>query len=471
MISGPPNQTPTHINFSGNGTITDPSLLDVIGNARTRPAGASEFDFSNFHGPTVAGSACFELQSVWPDGSYTVSSLHCTNIDLAHQTPGAIFTGFQPQSNILNMWLVSNSQGNGVPLGKLHPPTPPPNVYFDGPSNIALGGDGTTPPLANENTTGEYLSPQGVLLNTYLATQPVCSAVFRGLIWLVDGAGSNPDVYQGCVSTGGTNYQWVALAFGSTGTTGLLPLFSSPTTLSNSHINEVANSGYETITQPVIINDPSGNGGFSIATEGTAPTLNNCSTTGTAGIDCLWSDSTKHQWLMNNNAQGIVPVVGASGTITSGHCAQFNNANGTVVDAGAACGTGGGGITPGAPTLIADAGAGTAPVLSFVAGASDFSGYINLTLGTCSGGTCGTTANQGVVDIRNSKFLTGGYSPQLRCFIQPANVAAQSLATSVQFWTPLNQQTGLKFTIVTGTGTTGLPQSTALVYYYHCDYQ
>lgn len=94
-----------------------------------------------------------------------------------------------------------------------------------------------------------------------------------------------------------------------------------------------------TLTGPLTVS-ASGNG---IAmTEAAAPS-------GASGQDVIWADSTAHQLAMNNNNGGTLYVVGATGTAIANHCAKFGSTGTTVVDAGAACGSGGGGL----PTAMA----------------------------------------------------------------------------------------------------------------------
>jgi len=71
--------------------------------------------------------------------------------------------------------------------------------------------------------------------------------------------------------------------------------------------------------------------------EGTRPS-------GAASHDKIFGDATTHQPLKNPNNTGNQVLVGASTTAaTSGHCAQFAANGHDITDAGAACGTGGGG--------------------------------------------------------------------------------------------------------------------------------
>lgn len=209
MVSGPPNQTPTHVNFAGNPTVSLPSLIDVYGNVQARQIPALAISTSQLHGPTGSGSACFEEQVVFPDGSNVVTPLACTSVNLATQTPGEIFAALSPQGTPV-LYLVTNTEGNGVATGRYPAPASGGGgsfFFWDGPTTIAAGGDGTTPPPASDNNTGEYWAPYGVLLNTAIA-QPTCNAEYRGLGWIVRGSGATPDSYQIC-SYNGSGFSWV----------------------------------------------------------------------------------------------------------------------------------------------------------------------------------------------------------------------------------------------------------------------
>jgi hypothetical protein len=214
-----------YVNWSGNPTPTAPSFIDFYGNAQARQSPAqSPVNFLNLHGATTGGQACFELESVFPDGSHVVGPLSCTNVNLAAQTPGSIFASLLPQSTT-NLWLVSNAQGNGVPIGKYPAPfvlagIPP---FWDGPTVIAAGGNGVTAPPAGDNNTGEFWAANGVLLST-AGTQPTCAAEYQGLQWVVRNS-TTGDVPQVCAQQAGGAFAWQTLGGG--GSPGLV--YSSPT--------------------------------------------------------------------------------------------------------------------------------------------------------------------------------------------------------------------------------------------------
>ncbi len=70
--------------------------------------------------------------------------------------------------------------------------------------------------------------------------------------------------------------------------------------------------------------------------------------TQSAGNVVIWADSVTLKPMYNPNATSSFTIVGTSNPVTVGHCAQFSDKAGAVVDAGASCGTGGG-SSPGAP--------------------------------------------------------------------------------------------------------------------------
>lgn len=457
-----PQLTPLHVNYSGNPTVTNPSLIDVYGNIQTRQIPNPVLDVSQLHGSVISGQYCFVLQVTFSDTYSIVSSLSCTSVDLVHQTSGSVFITVLPQAPAASqyvLYLVSNSTGSGITLGAYPNPTVggPTGLIYDGPTTIAAGGNGATPPTTAVNYTGFTLAPWGVLFNTYNNTQPPCDVTTRGRLWLVGGTGGNPDIYQGCFQVG-ASFIWSNLSLSSTSTAGFIPVTLGAGSFGNSHINETSNPGFETITQGLLVNDTSGNGLYGVGTEGTQPT--GCTT----GLDCLWADSTAHGWLINDNGNGNAFVVSepSANTYTVGHCGQIG-ANGTLVDAGIPCA---GGTPPGTPTVVADTGgAGTSPSASLVTSppSSDFSGYVNITTGTCTGGICGT--GQGVFTLTYSRT----YTPALKCFVEAANNNALGLANNTQLSVPPGQLTTAHFVAISGA--VGLPQSTAFVYYYHCDFQ
>lgn len=463
-ICNTPNLTPLQVGFANETAPTTPSVISFFGNIQPYQIPNPTLDVSQLHGPSAgSGQYCFVEKANFSDSYYVTSQLACTSVDLAHQTAGQIFVSLVPQAITYDMYLVSNTTGSGIPLGKLGPPNTggPFGYYWDGPTTVAAGGDGTISPQVLLNYTGMYLAPFGVLINTYGKIQPPCDLVTRGKLWLVDGGGVNPDIYQGCFQTGSSSYAWTSISISSIATTGFVPLTLGPASFGNSHINESSNPGNATFTEGIIVNDTSGAGGNAIGTEGSQPL--GC----VSGVDCLWADSTQHQWLMTNNgaANAAVVSIPVATPITAGHCVMGGTTNDTIVDAGAACGSGGG-TTPGTPTVIADSGAGTGATTT-LSNASDFSGFVNLTTGTCTGGVCpNAPAPVGVFTLTYSRT----YTPALKCFIEPANNLAVNLANSVQIYAILSQQTTAHFVAVANT-TTGLPQSSAFIYYYHCDFQ
>ena len=459
-ICNTPQLTPLHVAYAGNPTPSQPSMVDFFGNIQARQLQNAGIDVSQLHGPVApTGQYCFMQKNTFSDGYYTTSPLACTTVDLTHQTAGEVFVFGANYVSSYDLYLVSNSTGSSIPLGKYPPPAGSNPLFWDGPTTIAAGGDGSTPPPASINYTGMYIAPWGVLLNTYNNTQPPCDITTRGRMWLISGGGTNPDVYQGCIQTGVSTYAWSNLALGSVGTTGFVTLNTGPGSLGNSHISEASNVGYDTFTQGIIVNDSSGNGGNSIATEGTKPV--GPPALCVSGTDCMWADSTAHNWMMDNGGTGSVNVVGISTAGTPGNCPKLDTNGKNIVDSGAPCGSG---TPPGTPTYVMDAGAGTGPTgTSLSSGSTDYSGFINFTTGTCTGGVCPSAV--GVVSLLFSRT----YSPQLKCSAQPSNANAVGLANNVQPYIPFANLSGVHF--VLQSNTTGLPQSTALAYYYHCDPQ
>jgi hypothetical protein len=199
----------SHLNWAGNGTPTNPSVIDFFGNAQARQVPLVGFNSSNvqLHGPNApSGQYCFEEEAVYADGSHTVSPITCTQVDLTHQTGGEVFASTSPQAVLLNLLLVTNTTGSGITTGKFPQPI---GGLWDGPTTIAAGGDGTTPPTASENTTGMLFDSWGVVNNTTANTQPACNAFTRGRQWMADGGGTGPDTFQICVKTTGGAYAWV----------------------------------------------------------------------------------------------------------------------------------------------------------------------------------------------------------------------------------------------------------------------
>lgn len=459
-ICNTPVVTPLQVNFAGNPAPTLPSIASVYGNIQPfQIPNPTTLDASQLHGPAApSGQYCFREKLNFTDGFYIMSNETCTPVDLAHQTPGEIFGITTPQNTSVELYMSSNTTTSGIPTGRIGACTLS-FCFWDGPTTIAAGGDGSVSPAANANYTGMVLNPWGALINTYNNTQPPCDQSSRGRLWLVSGGGSNPDVYQGCIQTGGSTYAWANVGIAISGTTGIVPIITGPGSTGNSHLDEITNAGADTFSQPVIIQDGSGNGAYDVGAEGTMPT--GCAA---LGSDCLWADATNHNWTMYNNNQGPFNVMGIGTPGASGNCPKFSSTDGTVlVDSGAPCG--GGSAAPGTPTLLMDSGAGTAPTaVSLSAGSTDYSGYVNFTSGTCTGGVC-PAPSVGIFTLTYSRT----YTPQLKCFVQPSNLAAMALANTVRPFIPFGQLTTAHFVAVSNA--TGIAQSTAYAFYYHCDPQ
>lgn len=185
MLAGPPNQTPTHVNYLGNATPSNPSLLDVFGNMQARQVSGFTLDISQLHGSGTTGQACFEQQALYPDGSSVVSPLACTSIDLATMTPGEIFASTIDPTATAVLWLATNTEPSAVQTGKY----PSPTSGFWNYTVIAAGGDGTTAPAASENTTGWVIS--GFYFGPATAPTGSCTSGLNGVwVWSQDGKGT-----------------------------------------------------------------------------------------------------------------------------------------------------------------------------------------------------------------------------------------------------------------------------------------
>jgi hypothetical protein len=201
-----------------------------------------------------------------------------------------------------------------------------------------------------------------------------------------------------------------------------------------------------TFSVPVTVNDGSGTGGGLNSTEGTP-------IAGHAGLDGLWADSTAHRWLMNSNNGGAQVVPGVATAGTPGHCwTVASDGYGLVA---AVCGDGGTAFTP---THSADNGAGTGGSLavSFVTGANDDNGYINLTTGASP------AASSGVITVT----FGGTYANARKCSASAASALAMALGGNGFF---VGSGTSTATAFVIDIGTTALPaNTTGYVIEYHC---
>lgn len=152
MLCNPPNLTPTHINYFGNPTPSNPSFLSVYGNVQALQVPVLTNSANQLHGPAVgSGHYCFIEEIVYPDASHNDTPQFCTTTDLTNQTAGEIFVAAAPQSIANNLYLSENTTGSSLSLGKIAASS---GGFWDGPTKIAAGGDGSPVPVAGENTTG-----------------------------------------------------------------------------------------------------------------------------------------------------------------------------------------------------------------------------------------------------------------------------------------------------------------------------
>lgn len=109
-----------------------------------------------------------------------------------------------------------------------------------------------------------------------------------------------------------------------------------------------------------------------------------------------------------------------------------------------------------APTYVIDAGAGTSPTVSLVAGSTDRTGWINITTGTSPG------AGEGIVTVKFN--VAWGAAPV--CTIFGTNAAAAALSGSSQPYVPQNTTTTAQFVIQANSS--ALAASTAYQFGYSC---
>lgn len=122
-------------------------------------------------------------------------------------------------------------------------------------------------------------------------------------------------------------------------TPGYYPVATSSTAIGNGHLDDgVTTAGTITSTEPLAVNDSSGNGGGFSGAEGTA-------LTGSSGVDAIWADATDHRFKMNNNSGGATDVVGFS-DLASSSLFGLVKCDGTTITctSGVISATGGSGI-------------------------------------------------------------------------------------------------------------------------------
>ena len=282
-------------------------------------------------------------------------------------------------------------------------------------------------PTFNQNTTGNAQTA-----NSLAVTPNTCSG---GQVPIgVDASGNA----LGCFNPSGS----------VSGTTGYYGKFASGTALGIGTIDYgITTAGTNTSSVPFQINDGSGQGGAFTSTAGTSPV-------GVSGKSRIYMSSTTNQFMVNMNNFGETYLVTESSPATPGNCVMFDTDGIRIKDAGAVCGTGGGGTFT--PTFVVDAGAGTGASVSFVSGANDNRGWINVTTGTSP------AATSGIVTIKYG----GTYSTIRKCSTSGSNVAAAILGGSSSFFIPQTTSTTAQFVIQSGS--TALAASTAYQFFYEC---
>lgn len=231
---------------------------------------------------------------------------------------------------------------------------------------------------------------------------------------------------------------------GGSGTVGTIPIFvTNPTTLGNSPLSVA--SGILTSTDPLQVNDGTGNGGTFNGTEGTLPAP-------LAGSDLLVSVSANHRFeaSLNGNPYQVIPLTSTT-PATAGDCWVVGSSGFDLQDAGSVDCSGAASHTP---TLIADAGAGTGPTVTLQAGSSDLSGWVNVTTGTTP------AASSGVVTIQYG----GTYASARKCEVQPSNAAAANFGGTIY----VPQTTTTAPQVVINVGATPLAGSTGYQWFYRC---
>lgn len=232
------------------------------------------------------------------------------------------------------------------------------------------------------------------------------------------------------------------------GTSGLYGLFSGTTTLGTGFLDyNITNPGMNTSTKPFVIQDGTGSSGFFSSTEGTA-------LAGAAGKEILYG-LTDHYFHVNMNNRGPQFMGAITTAGTPGDCIILDTDGIGYKDSGVA-GCAGGGGTSFTPTFIADSGAGTTPTISFVSGANDNRGWINVTTGTAP------AASAGVVTIRYG----GTYTTVRKCEAFGSNPAAAALSGNQTIFVPQSSSATNLFVIQIGS--TALAAGMAYQFFYSC---
>jgi hypothetical protein len=110
----------------------------------------------------------------------------------------------------------------------------------------------------------------------------------------------------------------------------------------------------------------------------------------------------------------------------------------------------------GTPTFVPDAGAGTSASISFVSGATDGAGWINVTTGSSP------ATSSGIVTI----VFGGTFATAPKCFAEGSNTVTASLSGAGAIFVPQSTSTTAHF-VING-GSTALAASTAYQWLYRC---
>ncbi|HEY1645299.1 MAG TPA: hypothetical protein VGF75_02840, partial [Candidatus Saccharimonadales bacterium] len=281
-------------------------------------------------------------------------------------------------------------------------------------TSVPWSGITGTTPTWNQNTTGNAQTA-----NTFATTPSVCGGgqVPVGIL-------SNGNA-TGCFSPSGS----------LSGTTGKYGVFTGSSTMGSGTIDYgITTAGTNTSSVPFQINDGSGNGGTFTSYAGTTPS-------GASGLSKLFMSSSTNQFMVNQNGFGVAYLQSIVTPATPGNCAMFDSDGIRTTDAGAPCGTGGGGSFT--PTFTIDTGAGTGGSLSvaFVSGANDNRGWIDVTTGNSP------AASSGIITIKYG----GTYSATRKCGVSGANLAAAALNGAASTWVPSTTATNALFVVQVGT--------------------
>lgn len=445
--------------FSTTNT-TSTNAADINLTAHGAAAGSGNIILS------ATGSGSDGKVGITATGPFTVSSLHATldssgNLTVNSCTGCSSGTSVTSINTVAGAFTFSFSAGAGSCSGT--------TCTFTG---SGAGGGSVTNFVASSGSWPSWLVPSvatssttptlsvaastipvsaggtGVATLTGIAkgagTSAFTTAASTDVIGLWSGSCSTTTFLRGdgtCVTPGGGG------TVTGTGTANTLAMWTSTSAIGLSPLT--VSAGVLFSSDALTINDGSGNGGLFASTEGATPA-------GAAGIDNFWGDSATHRFKMNMNTSGAVFAMGLTAQGTAGNCLQLATNGYDATDAGAPCGTGGGG--GGTPTHVADSGAGTGPTIAFLGTATDFHGWVSVVTGTAP------AASAGVVTINYS--LTQPVIP--KCSSRPANTAAQLLVGAAGVFVPQASSTTSNF--VMQVGSTALAAATTYIWEWDCGF-